>query len=162
MIWEELAAAGLPCLATETHRLHEPHVSLTVAEELPVAEALAAVGVVPGHPLRLEVAAAGVFPAPPSHAESSVLFLACVGTQELFEEHRRVHCATDGLTVGRWAHYEPETWTPHMTLGVGYASPQLAEAMSLVLRHLPVVGLLDGGGVEDGTTGERWPAPTPS
>jgi hypothetical protein len=46
-----------------------------------------------------------------------------------------------------------------MTLGVGYTSPQLAEAMSLVLRQLPLVGVLDRGGVEDGTTGERWPAP---
>jgi hypothetical protein len=34
----------------------------------------------------------------------------------------------------------------------------LTEALPIVLGHLPVEGALERGGVEDGTTGENWPA----
>jgi hypothetical protein len=33
-LWQRLADAGLPSLATRTHRQHRPHVSLAVAESL--------------------------------------------------------------------------------------------------------------------------------
>jgi hypothetical protein len=35
--WGQLEAAGIPSLESFTHRRHEPHVSLVVAEESPPA-----------------------------------------------------------------------------------------------------------------------------
>jgi hypothetical protein len=37
----------------------------------------------------------------------------------------------------------------------------MAKAIPLVLDQLPITGTLDQGGVEDGTTVENWPAPSP-
>ncbi|MHB1431893.1 MAG: hypothetical protein ACYCVZ_07245 [Streptosporangiaceae bacterium] len=37
-LWRLLADAGLPSLATRTHRRHRPHVSLAIAESLADAD----------------------------------------------------------------------------------------------------------------------------
>lgn len=101
-VWEDLAARGLPSRASHTHRLHQPHVSLAVAEDLAVEEALGLLGTLPPRPIRLRVESAGVFP-------GGVLFLACVMHQELLDEQRRVHDAAEpvlldikGLSVAGW------------------------------------------------------------
>jgi hypothetical protein len=41
---------------------------------------------------------------------------------------------------------------------LSYTPEQLTEALPIVLRRLPIEGAFDRGGVEDGTTGENWPA----
>jgi hypothetical protein len=61
-LWDGLSDRGLPSLASHTHRLHQPHCSLSVAEELSADEALAAVGVVPSQPIPLLIGSVGVFP----------------------------------------------------------------------------------------------------
>jgi hypothetical protein len=81
-IWDKLAARGLPSLATRTHRRHQPHCSLTVAEHLPVDETLTAVGVVPTQPLPLRIESVGVFPT------MGTLFFAPVVTDELLASSR--------------------------------------------------------------------------
>jgi hypothetical protein len=150
-VWDELAQRGLPSQSTFTHRVHQPHVSLTVGEDLPSDKALRVVGSVPEQPLRLQIEAAGVF-------RSGVLFLACVVHQELLDEQRRVHDAVGPLMVDPWPYFRPGYWTPHITCGMGCPEEQMSDALSVLLRHLPIEGSLDNGGVEDGTTGESWPA----
>lgn len=150
-LWDELEAAGVPTLATATHRRHVPHLSLVVADDLPVTEALAAVHRVPAAPIELRLASAGVFP-------GGVLYLAPAASETLIAEHHRVHVATAGVEGGAWPHYEPGTWTPHVTVATDLDAGQLAVALTLVARRLPLEGRLDRGGVEDGSTGERWPA----
>jgi len=81
-------------LATLTHRLHQPHVSLTVAEFFPVRDALDALGAIPPQPIRFLIEAVGVFP-------QGALFLACVASRDLLDEQRRVHNAVESLAVGR-------------------------------------------------------------
>jgi hypothetical protein len=78
-LWRELAAAGLPSMETHTHRLHQPHVSLVVADDLDheaVSRALEAVPLAP-IPCRIEVA--GFFP-------GGVLLLPLVPNVPLIEE----------------------------------------------------------------------------
>lgn len=82
-VWEQLTTRGLPSCATHTHRRHRPHVSLLVADELPVEKTLATVGAVPREPVKLLVESAGVFP-------GGLLFLACVTNDQLLLEQRRV------------------------------------------------------------------------
>jgi hypothetical protein len=148
-LWNLLADHGVPSMASHTHRLHQPHVSLIVAEHLPVRAALDAVGPVPPRPIRLLIEAAGVFP-------GGFLYLAVVPSAELLDEQRRVHEAVRSLAIEPWPHFEPGIWTPHITTGWALTDEQVAEALPLVLDCLPIEGSLDTGGVEDGGTGERW------
>jgi hypothetical protein len=152
-VWDELASHGLPSMATRTHRLHQPHVSLVVADDMAPAAALAAVGAVPRRPIPLLVEAAGVFP-------GGFLFLACVCSDPLLDEHRRVFEAVRPVAQGLRDHVEPGTWTPHLTIGWALSDRDLAQALPLVLARLPIRGWLAHGGVEDGTTGENWPSST--
>lgn len=150
-LWTTLADHGLPSLATHTHRLHQPHCSLSVAEELAVDDALDAVGRVPAAPIPLHVEAVAVFP--PVNA----LVLAVVVNEQLLAEQRRVHMALRPLAVRPWPYFEYNAWVPHITLSVGNNAEQLARAIPLMLDALPIRGTFDRGGVEDGTTGENWP-----
>jgi hypothetical protein len=61
-IWDVLTAHGLPSMATHTHRLHQPHCSLTVSERLPADQTLDAIDVVPSRSIPLLVGSVGVFP----------------------------------------------------------------------------------------------------
>ncbi len=155
-LWDALSARGLPSLSTHTHRQHQPHCSLTVAEGLPADQALDALGVVPSRPIPLLIGSVGVFP------PQGALFLACVANQALLGEQRRVHLAVVPLALEPWPYFEFDAWVPHITLSMGMTSDQLATAIPLVMDRLPLMGTFDHGGVEDGTTGENWPAPSPS
>lgn len=138
-------------MSTHTHRLHQPHTSLFVADDLPVSAALRAVGSVPAERIRLEVSAAGVFP-------GGTLFLGCDPNAVLLAEHHRIHDAVRPIAVAAWPYFTPGRWTPHITVGMGLCGQQLAAALPLVLNRLPIEGWFDNGGVEDGTTGENWPS----
>lgn len=151
-LWNAIAAEGVPSMATHTHGRHQPHVSLTVAEHLPVRAALESVAPVPPEPIRVLIEAAGVFP-------GAFLFLACVANQQLLDEQRRVHHAIRPFAVGPWRHFEPGTWTPHITTAWALTPQQLAKALPIVLDRLPMEGWFDRGGVEDGSTGENWTSP---
>jgi hypothetical protein len=151
-LWDTLEAAGVPSIATHTHGLHQPHVSLVVAGHLPVNASLEAVMAAPRKPIRLLIEATGVFP-------GGFLHLACVANHSLLDEQRRVHELVRPLVVDPWPHFEPGDWTPHITVGWELTTRQLAQALPMVLDNLPIEGWLDHGGVEDGTTGENWTFP---
>jgi hypothetical protein len=101
-LWDALRERGLSSLATHSHRRHQPHCSLSVAEE----------------PAR--------------------------------------------LAVHPWPYFEVDAWVPHITLSMAMTPGEPATAIPLVIERLPMAGTFDRGGVEDGTTGEHWPAPSPS
>lgn len=127
--------------------------SLLVAEDLPADGALAALGTVPQGPVALRAEHIGLFP-------GGTLFLGCVASETLLVEQRRVRAAVAPLATEPWPYYEADGWVPHLTLAMGVTPDQLAVAAPLVLERLPLEGVFDRGGIEDGTTGENWPAPT--
>lgn len=147
-IWDELRDHGLPSMADEEH--HVPHMSLMVADDVSVPETLAAVGDVPSSPLPLLIESVGVVP-------GGHLLLTCTATRSLLAEQARVYLASADQAENPWLHYAPDAWLPHLTLGRSLAAAELAVAVPMVLAHLPIQGWLPVGGVEDGTTGERWP-----
>jgi hypothetical protein len=152
-LWETLTAGGIPTLATLSHGRHWPHVSLTVADDLPIEPTLAAVGAVPAEPIGLRIDAVGIFP------PAGTLFLACLVHEHLLAEHRRVHDVVAPLAHKPWPYYRPGRWTPHITISQSLTPDQIAAALPAVMAALPLEGSLDSGGVEDGTTGDRWPTP---
>jgi 2'-5' RNA ligase len=149
-IWNELAERGIPSHATHTHRLHEPHVSLVVAEDFPVDVTLEAVGNVPRRAVPFRIESVGIFP------DAKTLFLACVPNGALLEEQRRVHDAVIGLARDPWPWFKPDGWVPHITVSMSLTPGQLAEALPIAMQALPISGTFERGGLEDGTTGERW------
>jgi hypothetical protein len=150
-LWASLEAAGIPTLASHTHKGHRPHLSLVVAEDLSPLEALGVLHSLPRQPLPLIFNSPGVFP-------GGVLFLTCVPTTQLLEEHLHVHRLVAPVTTGPWAYYAPGAWTPHLTVSYGLNDEQLARAIHAALDWLPMEGWLTSGGVEDGRSGERWQA----
>jgi hypothetical protein len=154
-LWASLEAAGIPTLARHTHGRRRPHVSLVVADDLSPSEALGVLRPLPRKPLRLILNSPGFFP-------GGVLFLACVPTSELLEEHRIVHGLVAGVTRDPCAYYAPGAWTPHVTISYGLSDEQLTRALPVALDRLPIEGWLTSGGVEDGRSGERWPAGGPT
>jgi hypothetical protein len=154
-LWALLEAENVPTLATRTHRQHRPHVSLVVADELTPSDVWEVLECVPSEPVRLLVSSPGVFP-------GGILFLACVPNGVLLEEQRRVHELVGPMTKGLWDYFVPGAWSPHLTISYGLDEAQLARALPLVLEQMPIEGWLTRGGVEDGNSGERWPAREPS
>jgi len=151
-LWRELAAAGLPSLETHTHCLHQPHVSLVVADHLDAEAAAAAVGRLPEVQIPCRVEAAAFFP-------GGFLILPLVPNIELLDEQRRISAAVRDLAVGRWDYTQPGEWSPHITCAYALAPDQAGDALAIATRYLPLAGFLTTGGVEDGTTGENWPIP---
>jgi hypothetical protein len=154
-LWASLEAEGIHTLASRTHGRHRPHVSLVVGEDLSPPDALAVLPFLPRQTLPLVLNSAGVFP-------GGVLFLACVPLPELLEEQRRVHGLVAPMTTGLWPYCEPGAWTPHVTISYDLCGEELEGALAITLDHLPIAGLLVSGGVEDGSSGDRWPAGEPA
>jgi 2'-5' RNA ligase len=147
-LWGQLATAGLPSLATRTHRQHRPHVSLTVTESLgqsdlaPVRSALA------GHLPAVLLDALGTFP-----GSEGALFLAAVATRDLLTLHARVHDALAGQPVTQWPYYLPGRWVPHCTLAQGLSRDEIAEAFRLLHGYQPIAAQLTSAGITDTVTG---------
>ena len=129
-LWRELATAGPPSLENHTHRPHQPHVSLVVAEHLDHEAASSAVG-------------------PDTRSSDSV---PCGGSR-ILPRRCSVASAPFEHRVARGV------WMPHMTCAYGIAPDQAAAALAIALEYLPLNGCLTTGGVEDGTTGANWPSP---
>jgi 2'-5' RNA ligase len=128
--WRQLEAAGIRALESFTHRRHEPHVSLVVADEIAIGgwmEVLRA-GFFPTDPMRIVLGPAGVFPGgwvylgvdkPPASRHADLI-------TALGEDAR-----------GVWEHYLPENWIPHCTLAGDLSEQQSASAIRVV-RSVPL------------------------
>ena len=146
-LWELLRDADLPSVASHRKGEYEPHLSLTVADDLdPAVTATDPATVVPSESIAFEVL--GSFP-------SGVLFLAAVPDQRLLEAQRLAYEACKGARL--WQYYEPGRWSPHITLGYGYTPDQLGRAAAIVLPRLPLTLTGWSAWLEDGSTGEGWP-----
>ncbi|TSD82806.1 2'-5' RNA ligase family protein [Mycobacterium sp. KBS0706] len=93
-----------------------PHLSLGVYDQLDATAMSASLQCfAEAQPaIAIQLTSLGVFPGPPS-----VLFAAPVVTAELLALHRAYHQASWASGPRCWAHYLPEAWVPHVTLGEG-------------------------------------------
>ena len=88
------------------------------------------------------------------------LYVVDVGftTQRPVVPDQRVHRLVGPLGTGVWPFLAEGEWMPHVTCGWDISDDQFAQAAALATKWLPIHGWLDHGGVEDGATGENWPA----
>ena len=152
-LWARLETAGVPSLASRTHRRHRPHISLSVAERID-AQLKGARDFLATTHLDVTLYAPAVFPRP------GVLYLSVVPTLALLRLHQEVHAALrDGMVTPRDG-YSVGAWMPHCTLAQDLTRAQLVRGIDLlhdqpvIAAHVSSVGLLDT------TTGEVLPLAT--
>ena len=151
-LWQRLAAAGLPSLATLTHRQHRPHVSLTVTESLDQADLSPLRSVLAQHHPALHLTVLGTFP-----GSQGVLFLGAAVTEGLLTLHARAHRALAGQPVTHWPSYLPGRWVPHCTLAQGLGKEEIAGAFRLLHGYQPISAQVTSAGVTDTATGTVIP-----
>jgi hypothetical protein len=151
-MWQVLSEAGLPSLATMTHRQHRPHVSLTVAQSLAGADLAALRSVLMSRQPTLHLYVLGTFP-----GGGGVLFLGVPVTADLLAFHDDVHRALADQPVEHWPYYLPGNWVPHCALAEGLDEAGAATAFGLLYGYEPITATVTSVGIKDTATGAITP-----
>ena len=149
-LWRRLDEAGVPSLATRTHRRHRPHVTFAVARSIPARTRQAlcrdlALLTLPA----LWLYTLGTFP-----STENVLFLGAVTDPELIAVHSTVHDALAGKVQAPSADYLPGAWVPHCTLAEDVSSAQLVAGLAALHPVVPIRARIAGFGITDTRTGD--------
>jgi 2'-5' RNA ligase len=153
-LWARLETAGVPSLASRTHRRHRPHISLSVAERIDAAQLKGARGFLATTHLDVTLYAPAVFPRP------GVLYLSVVPTLALLRLHQEVHAALrDGMVAPRDG-YSVGAWMPHCTLAQDLTRAQLVRGIDLLYDQPVIAAHVSSAGLLDTTTGEVLPLAT--
>lgn len=148
-LWQTLTDAGLPSLATLTHRRHRPHATLAVAESLAAVDAVRLRAALTARPPDLRLYVLGTFP-----GNEGALFLGLQVTGDLLAYHSGVHAALAGAPVRPWPYYQPGNWVPHCTLAEGLDAGQAGRAFALLRGYQPITAAVAAVGIKDTATGE--------
>ncbi|MGI9093913.1 MAG: 2'-5' RNA ligase family protein [Mycobacteriales bacterium] len=145
--WDRLETAGLPTLATRSHRRHHPHVSLAVGDGLDV-DLCPLVADLPALPV-LHFGAVGTF-----GGTEGVVFLMPRVTAELLAVHEALHCGLAKHGLQLWEHYLPGRLVPHCTVGYGLSPDQVGTAVGMLSRELPLSACVASINLVDLATGD--------
>ena len=128
LIWDDLAAAGLPSQAAHRSPSNRPHVTLAVAESIaPAVDGLLA-GVAARLPVRCLVGAPLLF-----GSGKRVLARLAVPSAEVTLLQAEVALTTlEHMRPGPVAHTLPGAWTPHVTLCRRLAPDDVAAALDVI------------------------------
>jgi 2'-5' RNA ligase len=149
-LWQRLERAGVPSLASRTHRRHRPHVTFAMAGSIPhrTVEALRR----DLRPLSLPslwLYTLGTFP-----TKENGLWLGAVVDTELLAVHSAVHDVLAGAVKQPFAFFLPGSWIPHCTLAQDLTPGQLAAAVEALHPVSPVSARISEVGITDTRTGE--------
>ncbi len=153
-VWARLEEAGLPSLASRTHRRHRPHVSLSVAERIEVEQLQDARACLTATHLDMTLYSPAIFP------RTGVLYLSVVPTLRLLRLHEEVHAALRDSMVAPWDTYSVGAWVPHCTLAQGLTRAQLAQGIDLLHDQPIIAAHVSSAGILDTTTGDVLPLAT--
>jgi 2'-5' RNA ligase len=149
-LWQRLERAGVPSLASRTHRRHRPHVAFAVAGSIPPRT----VGAL-RRDLRLLslpnlwLYTLGTFP-----TRENGLWLGAVVDAELLAVHSAVHDVLAGAVKHPSAFYLPGSWIPHCALAQDLTPGQLAAGIQALYPVSPVRARISEIGITDTRTGE--------
>jgi 2'-5' RNA ligase len=149
-LWRRLEAADVDTLLTHTHGRHRPHLTLASLLEADVDQVLGALAAVPARPaLSLRFDALGTF-------RRSRCWLVPAASRLLLDRQEEVVAACRSVEAVLHRNYEPEGWTPHLTLAPRLHLAQLPVVAGLAFEILPVEAVLDRLAVIDTATGEVY------
>lgn len=152
-LWRRLEAAGLPSMLTHTHGRHVPHLtyaSLLAYDLDAVAGALAALP--EAAPIPFYFDALGSF-------RRSRCWLAPAAIDRLAAQQSAVVAAVVSTGAVLHRHYQPGTWTPHVTLAPRLHLDDLPRVAALVYDILPLEATSARAALIDTSTGARFPLP---
>ncbi len=149
--WDRLETAGVPSLASRTHRRHRPHISLAVAERIETGQLQDARDCLAATHLDVTLYAPAVFPRP------GVLYLSVVPTLALLRLHEEVHTALGDSIIAPRDGYAVGAWMPHCTLAQDLTRAQIAQGIDLLHDQPIVTAHISTAGILDTATGEVLP-----
>jgi 2'-5' RNA ligase len=149
-LWQRLERAGVPSLATRSHRRHRPHVTFALGSaftrqtrtDLAAELSLLALPSIWLHTL-------GAFP-----TTETQLVLIPVVDAELLAVHSAVHDVLAKKVRNPVAYYLPGSWVPHCTLAQDIDTATLAAGIAALHPVEPVRAKIDEVGITDTVTGE--------
>lgn len=148
-LWQRLEQAGVPSLATATHRGHRPHVTFAIGGTIPASARKDLTTSLTRLALpRLWLYTLGTFP-----TSENVLFLGAVTDAELLAVHVAVHDALAGRVRDPWAYHLPGAWVPHCTLSQDVPPNQLAAGFAALHPVEPIRARIAQVGITDTRTG---------
>jgi 2'-5' RNA ligase len=148
-LWERLEEAGVPSLATHTHRRHAPHLSYVALRSWDLEAVVAALDAVPERPpVRLHLDALGIF-------RRSRCWLVPALAPDLAARQQAVVDAVVATGADLHKHYRPGDWTPHLTLAPRLRLQDLPVVARLVNDVLPLTGTASRVALVDTATGVR-------
>lgn len=131
--WRRLHNAGIAALGMPDGAFPEPHLSLAVADSLPVKRAAMALRAMDPRGMRLRLAHLGFF-APTGG--NLVAFIGAAPTAHLIELNRQAIAILDANGWAPWDLYRPEIWVPHCTLAMA-VRPEDMQLVALAAADLP-------------------------
>ena len=150
-LWARLETAGVPSLASRTHRRHRPHVSLAVAERIGTQQLESLQERLAATHLDITLYSPAVFPRP------GVLYLSVVPTLALLRLHQEMHATLRDGIVGPRAGYSVGAWVPHCTLAQDLTRAQLVRGIDLLYDQPVIPAHVSSMGLLDTATGEVLP-----
>ena len=153
-LWARLEMAGVPSLASRTHRRHRPHISLSVAEQIKTDQLQGACERLAATHLDLTLYSPAVFP------RRGVLYLTVVPTLALLRLHDQVHAALRHSMVSPRELYAVGAWIPHCTLAQALTRPQLTRGIDLLHEQPVITAHVSSAGLLDTETGDVLPLAT--
>lgn len=149
-LWQRLETAGVPSLASRSHRRHRPHVTFAIASAFPARTRKDLAGELRLLSLpTLWLYTLGTFP-----TQENALFLGAVTDAEVLAVHSAVHDVLAGKVRDPWAYYLPGAWVPHCALAQDLDVTQLAAGFAAVHPIEPIRARIAQVGVTDTRTGE--------
>jgi 2'-5' RNA ligase len=150
-VWARLEAAGVPSLASRTHRRHRPHISLSVAERIKTGQLQDARERLAATHLDVTLYSPAIFP------RRGVLYLSVVPTLALLRLHQDIHTALRDSVVAPWDLYSVGAWVPHCTLAQELTRAQIAQGIDLLHDQPTITAHASSAGILDTATGEVLP-----
>ncbi|MBV8932565.1 MAG: 2'-5' RNA ligase family protein [Kutzneria sp.] len=150
VLWKRLDKAGVPSMATRTHRGHRPHVTFamgtafTARTRADLADELAL----------LSLPALWLYTLATFATNRTGLFLTAVVDTELLAVHSAVHDVLAKKIRNPSAYHMPGSWVPHCTLAQEIDAEQLAAGITALHPVEPIRARLVEVGVTDTVSGK--------
>jgi 2'-5' RNA ligase len=152
-LWSRLEDAGVPTLATHTHRRHHPHLSYAVLREWDLGRVHEALCALPAaDPFTMSFHGTLAFP-------RGRAALAPAITPDVGRRQQGTVTALEATGAELHHHYRAGHWVPHVSVATRAPGARLATVVKLVSDALPLTVRVDRAAIVDSTTGRTWPLP---
>lgn len=152
-LWSRLEDAGVPTLATHTHRRHHPHLSYAVLRSWELGRVQEALCALPAaEPFSMSFHGTLAFP-------RGRAALAPAITPDVGSRQGRTVTALEATGADLHRHYRAGQWVPHVSVATRAPGAKLVTVTRMIADTLPLTVRVDRAALVDSATGQTWPLP---